>query len=157
MTEIIKTVLFNYSVCALVGGVLEYIAPEKIKKTLRVSVVAVMLLVVVSPIAKSEINLESNLISQEEISEKMNYDALMQTANLTERKLREEMKEILINENINEYEIYITTTVDEAENTVFLEEIKIEVGKAFKGKIDIIKSSVPKEYQEVLKVGVKNE
>ena len=157
MTEIIKTVLFNYAVCALVGGVLEYIAPEKIKKTLRVSVVAVMLLVVVSPIAKREINLESNFISQEEISEKMNYDALMQTANLTERKLREEMKEILINENINEYEIYITTTVDEEENTVFLEEIKIEVGKAFEEKIDVVKSSVPKEYQEVLKVGVKNE
>ena len=157
MTEIIKTVLLNYAVCALVGGVLEYIAPEKTKKTLRISVVAVMLLVVVSPIAKSEINLESNLISQEEISEKMNYDALMQTANLTERKLREEMKEILINENINEYEIYITTTVDEKENTVFLEEIKIEVGKAFEGKIGVIKSSVPKEYQEVLKVGVKNE
>ena len=116
-----------------------------------------MLLVVVSPIAKSEINLESGLISQEEISEKMNYDALMQTANLTERKLREEMKEILINENINEYEIYITTTVDEEENTVFLEKIKIEVGKAFEGKIGVIKSSVPKEYQEVLKVGVKNE
>ena len=157
MTEIIKTVLFNYAVCALVGGVLEYIAPEKIKKTLRVSVVAVMLLVVISPIAKSEINLESDLISQEEISEKMKYDALMQTANLTERKLREEMKEILINENINEYEIYITTTVDEEENTVFLEEIKIEVGKAFEEKIDVVKSSVPKEYQEVLKVGVKNE
>ena len=92
MTEIIKTVLLNYAVCALVGGVLEYIAPEKTKKTLRISVVAVMLLVVVSPITKREINLESNLISQEEISEKMNYDALMQTANLTERKIREEMK-----------------------------------------------------------------
>ena len=40
---------------------------------------------------------------------------------------------------------------------MFLEEIKIEVGKAFEEKIDVIKSSVPKEYQEVLKVGVKNE
>ena len=156
MTETIKTVLLNYAVCALVGGVLEYIAPEKTKKTLRITIVSVMLLMVISPIVKSEVNLE-NLLPEEEISEKMNYDALMHTANLTERKLREEIKEILIKENINEYEIYITTTVDEEKNTVFLEEIKIEVGKAFENKISIIKSNIPKEYQEILKVGVKNE
>jgi len=140
----------------LVGGILEYISPEKTKKTLRVAVVSVMLLVVISPIAKSEINLE-NTLSEYEISESVNYDALMHTANLTERKLREEMKEILIKENINEYEIYVTTTVDEEENIVYLEEIKIEVGKAFKDKINDIKNNVPEEYQEVLKVGVKNE
>lgn len=156
MTETIKTVLFNYAVCALVGGVLEYISPEKTKKTLRIAVVSVMILVVASTIAKSEITLEYPL-SESEISEKVNYDALMHTANLTERKLRQEMKEILIKENINEYEIYITTTVDEEENTVYLEEIKIEIGKAFENKIGIIKSNIPKEYQEVLKVGVKNE
>lgn len=157
MTQTIKTVLLNYAVCALVGGVLEYIAPEKIKKTLRVAVVSVMLLVVISPIAKTEINLEGNLISQEELSEKMNYDVLMHTANLTERGIREEIKEILIKENVNEYEIYITTTVDEEKNTVFLTEIKIEIGKAFENKIELVKNNVPKEYQEVLKVGVKNE
>lgn len=156
MSETIKTVLLNYAVCALVGGILEYIAPEKTKKTLRVAVVSVMLLTVVSPIVKSEIKLES-IIPEEEISEEVNYEALIHTANLTERRLKEEMKEILIKENINEYEIYITTTVDEEENTVFLEEIKIEVGKAFENKISIIRSNVPEEYQEVLKVGVKNE
>ena len=156
MTETIKTVLFNYAVCALVGGILEYISPEKTKKTLRIAVVSVMLLVVASPIAKSEITLEYPL-SESEISENVNYDALMHTANLTERKLRQEMKEILIKENVNEYEIYITTTVDEEESTVYLEEIKIEIGKAFENKIGIIKSNIPKEYQEVLKVGVKNE
>ncbi len=157
MTEAIKTVLLNYAVCALVGGVLEYIAPEKTKKTLRVAVVSVMLLVVVSPIAKTEIKLEGDLISQEEISEGLNYEALMHTANLTEKKLREEMKEILIKENIDEYEIYITTIIDEEESTVFLTEIKIEIGKAFEDKIELVKNNVPEEYQEVLKVGVKNE
>ncbi len=156
MTETIKTVLFNYAVCALVGGVLEYISPEKTKKTLRIAVVSVMLLVVISPIAKSKITLEYPL-SESEISENVNYNALMHTANLTERKLREEMKEILINENINEYEIYITTTIDEKENTVFLDGIEIEVGNAFENKIDAIKSKIPEEYQKVSKVGVKNE
>ncbi len=156
MTDTIKTVLLNYGICALVGGVLEYISPEKTKKILRVAVVSVMLLVVISPIAKSEIKLEKPL-SEDEISESMNYEALMHTAKLTERKLREGIKELLIKENINEYEIYITTTVDEEENTVYLEEIEIELGKAFEEKIGIIKNNVPKEYQKVLKVGVKNE
>ncbi len=157
MAEIIKTVFLNYAVCALVGGVLEYIAPEKTKKTLRVAVVSVMLLVVVTPVVKGEISLEENMLSEEEISEKVNYNALMHTANLTEQKLKEEMKKILINEGINEYEIYIITTIDEESNTVFLEEIKIEVGEAFENKISAIKNNVSEEYQEVLKVGVKNE
>ena len=100
MTETIKTVLLNYAVCALVGGVLEYIAPEKTKKSLRIAVVSVMLLMVVSPFVKSEVNLK-NILPEEEISENVNYDALMHTANLTERKLKAEMKEILIKENIN--------------------------------------------------------
>lgn len=157
MSDVIKTVLLNYAVCALVGGVLEYIAPEKTKKALRVAVVSVMLFVIASPIAKGEISFEGDFASQEGISEKMNYDALMHTANLTERQLREEMKEILIKANINEYEIYITTEVNEEENTVLLTEIKIEIGKAFGNKIELVKSNVPEEYQEVLKVGVKNE
>lgn len=156
MTEIIKTVLFNYAVCALLGGVLEYITPQKTKKTLRVTIVSVMLLVVVAPITKNDITIE-NILPKEEISESVNYDTLMHTAKLTEQKIRQEMKEILIKENIDEYEIYITTTVDEEENTVYLEEIKIEVDNAFENNINNIKSLVPKEYQEVLKVGVKNE
>lgn len=157
MSDVIKTVLFNYAVCAFVGGALEYLAPEKTKKNLRIAVVSVMLLVIASPIAKGEISIEGDLLSQEEISEKMNCDALMHTASLTERMLREEMKEILINENINEYEIYITTEIDEEESTVFLTEIKIELGKAFENKIELVKNKVPEEYQEILKVGVKNE
>ena len=156
MTETIKTVLLNYAICALVGGVLEYISPEKAKKTLRIAVVSIMLLVIVSPIAKSEIIFDYEGIS-EEISENVSYNALMHNANLIERKLNEEIKEMLIKENINEYEIYITTTVDEEENTVYLEEIKIDVGIGFEDKILIIKNSIPKEYQQVLKVGVKNE
>lgn len=156
MTGTIKTVLLNYAVCALVGGALEYIAPDKTKKTLRVAVVSVMLLVVVYPIVKSDFEFE-NLLAEMEINENVSYDTLMHTANLTERKLREEMKEILIKENIDEYEIYITTTVDETENTVYLEEIKIEVCRAFEDKIDTIKNNAPEEYQAVLKVGVKNE
>lgn len=156
MTDTIKTVLFNYALCAFVGGVLEYIAPEKTKKTLRVAVVSVLLLCVLSPIVKSDFSVD-DLFSNAETQQEMNYDALMHTANLTEQKVRAEMKEILINEGVNEYEIYISTSVDEEKNTVYLEEIKIEVGKAFEDKIDGIRNKIPQEYKSVLKVGVKNE
>lgn len=156
MSETIKTVLLNYVTCALVGGALEYIAPEKTRKVLRIAVVSVLLLGIISPIVKSDISV-GDLLSQTEIEENAEYDALMHTANLTEKKIREEMKEILINEGVNEYEIYVSTSVDADKNTVYLEEIKIEVGNAFEDKIDKIKNSVPQEYGQILKVGVKNE
>lgn len=156
MSETIKTVLLNYVVCALVGGILEYIAPEKTRKVLRIAVVSVLLLGIVSPIVKSDISLD-DLLPQAEVKESADYDTLMHTANLTEKKIREEMKEILINEGVNEYEIYVSTSVDAEENTVYLEEIKIEVGNTFENKINIIKSKVPEEYRQILKVGVKNE
>lgn len=156
MSETIKTVLLNYVVCALVGGILEYIAPEKTRKVLRIAVVSVLLLGIVSPIVKSDISVD-DLLPQAEVKESADYDTLMHTANLTEKKIREEMKEILINEGVNEYEIYVSTSVDAEENTVYLEEIKIEVGNTFENKINIIKSKVPEEYRQILKVGVKNE
>ena len=115
-----------------------------------------LLLGIISPIVKSDISV-GDLLSQTEIEENAEYDALMHTANLTEKKIREEMKEVLINEGVNEYEIYVSTSVDAEENTVYLEEIKIEVGNTFENKINIIKSKVPEEYRQVLKVGVKNE
>ena len=156
MGQTIKTVLLNYAICAFIGGVLEYLSPQKAKTTVRVVVVSVLLLGIVSPIVKSEISVE-DLFPDTETKENVNYNALMHTANITERKLRDEMKEILIKMNINEYEIYITTSVDEEENTVYLEEIKIEVDSDFGEMIPEIKKNVPKEYQEILKVGVKNE
>lgn len=156
MAETIKTVLLNYAVCAFVGGILEYIAPERAKKILRIAVVSVLLLGIFSPILKNEISFYE-IFADIEITENVSYDALMHTANLTEKKLREEMKEILINAGVNEYEIYISTSVDEKENTVYLEEIKIDVAKKFKDKIPFIEKSVSEEYKGILKVGVKNE
>ncbi len=156
MLTTIKTVLFNYAVCAFTGGILEYIAPDKTKKTLRVVIVSVLLLCIVSPIAKNDLNFE-NIFNKQELNENTSYDALLHTANLTERRLREEIKCILINEGINEYEIYISTSVDEDENTVYLEEIKIEIGGDFYDKISVVKNKIQDEYKSVLKVGVKNE
>ena len=156
MTETIKTVLLNYAVCAFVGGILEYLAPQKTKNVLRIAVFSVLLLGLFSPFVKNEVSFDG-IIPQSENVENSGFDALMHTANLTERKIRREIKEILINEGINEYEIYISTAIDENENTVFLEEIKIQVAKSFEEKIPLIKSKIPDEYKTVLEVGVKNE
>lgn len=156
MTEALKTVLINYVVCALVGGVLEYIAPEKARGALRVAVVSVLLLGIVIPFAGNDFDFES-LLPDESVQEEVSYDALMHTSNLAERKIRNEMKEILINEEVGEYEIYVSTSVDLTENTVYLDEIKIEVGKAFSNKISEIENKVSEEYREILKVGVKND
>ena len=59
------------------------------------------------------------------------YSALIHTQKLLEEELYDEMSEILIKLSINEYEIYIETTADEKENTVYLEEVRIEISKEF--------------------------
>lgn len=156
MSETVKTVLLNYAICSLAGGILEYITPEKMRKTLRVIITLFLVATVVFPVLKNDINIESILNSDEKI-ENSEYSALVHTQNLLEKKIYEEMRNILINCEVNEYEIYITTTVDEEENTVYLEKIKIDISRGFINKTEDIKSLVPQEYKSVLEVGVKNE
>ena len=52
MSDVIKTVFINYIACALIGGILEYAAPQNARKTLRVAVVSVMLIASLSPLLK---------------------------------------------------------------------------------------------------------
>lgn len=156
MNEAIKSVLLNYAVCSLVGGILEYITPEKMRKTLRVIITLFLVSTVVFPLLKVDVNLEE-FFDSETNTESTKYSALVHTQNLLEKKLYDEMRNILINCEVQEYEIYITTTVDEEENTVYLEKIKIEVSSEFQNKIEEIKNNVSQEYKSVLEVGVKNE
>ena len=101
-------------------------------------------------------NLEE-IFGSETNTENTRYQALVHTQSLLEKKLYDEMRNILINCEVQEYEIYITTTVDEEENTVYLERIKIEVSSEYQDKIEEIKNNVSQEYKSVLEVGVKNE
>lgn len=156
MNEAIKSVLLNYAVCSLAGGILEYITPEKMRKTLRVIITLFLVSTVVFPLLKVDVNLEE-LFDSETNTESTKYSALVHTQNLLEKKLYDEMRNILINCEVQEYEIYITTTVDEEENTVYLERIKIEVSSEYQDKIEEIKNNVSQEYKSVLEVGVKNE
>ncbi len=156
MSEVIKSVFVNFFVCAVLGGFLEYIAPNNAKKTLRVCVVSIMLVCAFSPLLKTEIQFPSE-IDEEEISQSEEYSALYHTANLMEKKIYSQMREILINSGITEYEIYVKTTVSEDEKTVYLESIVIEVGSSFRDETEKIIKCIPEEYSKILKVGVKNE
>lgn len=151
MSEVIKTVFVNYIACALAGGFLEYIAPQNARKTLRVAVVAVMLITSLSPLLKIDLNF-SEYTADNETNETLLYDALMHTANLTEKKIYNEMRNILINAGVDEYEIYVKTSADPEENTVYLEEIKIRVSEEFTEKIPEIENAVTEEYKPVLVV-----
>lgn len=156
MSEIVKSVFINYIACAVFGGILEYLTPEKVRKTLRVCVVSLMLLTSVAPVLKIDINFKE-IYSPEEFRVQEQYNALMHTANMIEKNVYAQMKEILINYQVGEYEIYVSTQISEDENIVYLEEVRIEVDKVYENRIPDIKSAVSDEYRQILKIGVKNE
>ncbi len=154
MSEIIKSVFINYVVCAVTGGIFEYLTPDKYKKILRLVVVSLMLFSIFLPFLKNDIHLQE--FSFEEKGEQEKYNSLMHIANLTETKVRNDVKAVLIKNNITEYEIYIDVTPDYETNTVYLDKVKIEIGENFKGKEDSVKKDISSEYKGITEVGVKN-
>ena len=153
MMDAVRNIVINFVVCSVVGGVLEYLTPHSYRKTLRVAVVGVVLAVCISPVFKLELNgfnIE-NSVSEEQIA----YDSLMHTANIIEKDLRQQIKDILIKYDVNEYEIYITTSVDKENRTVFLEEVVVLVDKAFEDLLPDIKGALPEEYKSIVRTGVK--
>ncbi|MBO5896078.1 MAG: hypothetical protein J6Q83_02145 [Clostridia bacterium] len=155
MTEEVRNIVVNFAVCSVIGGVLEYLTPVAHRKTLRVAVVGVVLAVCISPVLKLDFNGFSieNAVSEEQIA----YDALMHTANLVEKDVRQQIKNILINNNVNEYEIYVTTSVDKKKQAVFLEEVIVLVDKSFEGVLPRIADDIPEEYKSIVRTGVKND
>ena len=154
MSETIKSVFINYIVCAIAGGFLEYFAPPKSRKTLRVIIMGVILATSFAPLLKTEITIP-DFSGYDELSENTSYDALMHTANLTEKKVYGEVRDVLINSGIDEYEIYVTTSVEEETNTVWLEKVEVEIPKEFGGKVSEIEKAIPEEYRSVTRVGEK--
>lgn len=154
MSETIKSVFINYIVCAIAGGFLEYFAPPKSRKTLRVIIMGVILATSFAPLLKTEITIP-DFSGYDELSENASYDALMHTANLTEKKVYGEVRDVLINSGVDEYEIYVTTSVEEETNTVWLEKVEVEIPKEFGGKVSEIEKAIPEEYRSVTRVGEK--
>jgi hypothetical protein len=139
--------------CAVVGGILEYIAPDKSKKMIRIIVVAVILAVTLSPLLKIDIDFN---IDDEEYTEDNSYENLLHMRNLVEKKVRSDMREVIINAGVNEYEIYVTTDGDEESQTVYLQSVEILVGKDFAHLTQQIKDSAPEQYRSIVEVGVKD-
>ena len=154
MNDAVKEVLLNYAVCSLTGGVLSFVTPEKMRKPLKIIVTLFLISTVIFPLLRSEVNIDELFDEEVKLYDEQ-YSALIHTQKLLEEELYDEMSEILIKLSINEYEIYIETTADEKENTVYLEEVRIEISKEFENMIDNITNKVPQEYKGVLKVGVK--
>ena len=140
MREAIKTVLVNYAACAVLGGFIEYLTPLPMKKTVRNCVVLVMLALCFIPFAKTEINMDFNKFNEESLQQS-SYDALMHKANLMEKAVYGSVKEVLIYLQVDEYEIYVSTEIDEVNNTVYFEEIKVEVAKEYEQLIPQIKEN----------------
>lgn len=153
MSEAIKSTFVNYMLCAVVGGILEYIAPDKSKKMIRIIVVAVILAVTLSPLLKIDIDFS---IDDEEYTEDNSYENLLHMRNLVEKKVRSDMREVIINAGVNEYEIYITTDGDEESQTVYLQRVEILVGSDFAHLTQQIKDGAPEEYRSIVEVGVKD-
>lgn len=150
----IKLVLVNYAVCALLGSIFEFSLPRKNKDVFRIVSSVILISVIVIPLSRLDLKSEfSNLDFS--LTESDTQQSINHTANLIEKEIYKSIEEILINEGVNEYEIYIDTKVDEATNEIVLQEVTVLVDELFKEKISVLESILKTEFGEVLKIGVK--
>ncbi len=156
MNEVIKSVFVNYFLCTLLGGIMEYLLPLKSRKMFKICVICVVLLVSFAPLIDLEFSF-SDIVPFEESQTQEKYNSIMHVTNLMENKIYSQAKQILINCGVDEYEIYIDTSYDEASDTVYLNSIYIELGSEYKAKVTEVFGFFPEEYKQILKVGVKNE
>lgn len=150
----IKLVLVNYAVCALLGSIFEFILPRKNKDVFRIVSSVILISVIVIPLSRLDLKSEFSHLDFS-LTESDTQQSINHTANLIEKEIYKSIEEILINEDVNEYEIYIDTKVDEATNEIVLQEVTVLVDELFKEKISVLESILKTEFGEVLKIGVK--
>ena len=157
MGETFKSIMLPYAVCAFCGGVLQYLClSESSKKTFRFVVTAAAVSIAVIPLIKSTgaqitMSYDDTIISEENAE----FDALVHISHATEKKIYNHVQEILINLDVHEYEIYVETEIDEAENTVSITLVRVEVDDAYKSLLPNIEEILEAEYGEVLETDVK--
>ncbi len=150
----IKLVLVNYAVCALFGSIFEFLLPRKNKDVFRIVSSIILISVIIIPLSK--LNLEDEFLNIEySLETKETENNLQYTAGLIEKEIYKNIENMLINESINEYEIYISTNVDESTNEIVLSEVTVLVDEKFKDKISVLEKNLKSEFGEVLKIGVK--
>ena len=155
--ESIKTVLVNYAVCALLGSIFEFIAPRKNKETFRIISSIILISVIIIPLAtfdfKGAFEEQEFQFETEQTEEK----ALQNTTKLIEREIYKNVEEILINEGVNEYEIYVSTRADEVSQEIILCELKILVDSKFQEEIPVLREKLEDDFGGILKIGVKED
>ena len=151
----IKTVLVNYAICALLGSVLEFISPKKSREAFRIVSGIILISVIVIPLVGFNFSAELEKRDFEFEEEGSGEDVLLTTAGLMEKEIYKQIENILINEQIDEYEIYISTEIDEEANEIILSEVNILVGVQFQNKITELSSILGKEFGDILQIGVK--
>ncbi len=150
----IKLVLVNYAVCALLGSIFEFVLPRKNKDVFRIVSSVILISVIVIPLSRLDLKSEFSQLDFS-ITESDTQQSINHTANLIEKEIYKSIEEILINEGVNEYEIYIDTKVDEATNEIVLQAVTVLVDEIFNEKISVLESILKTEFGEVLKIGVK--
>jgi hypothetical protein len=151
----IKTVLVNYAICALLGSVLEFISPKKSREAFRIVSGIILISVIVIPLVGFNFSAELEKREFEFEEEGSGEDVLLTTAGLMEKEIYKQIENILINEQIDEYEIYISTEIDEEANEIILSEVNVLVGVQFQNKITELSSILGKEFGDILQIGVK--
>ena len=151
----IKTVLVNYAICALLGSVLEFISPKKSREAFRIVSGIILISVIVIPLVGFNFSAELEKREFEFEEEGSGEDVLLTTAGLMEKEIYKQIENILINEQIDEYEIYISTEIDEEANEIILSEVNILVGVQFQNKITELSSILGKAFGDILQIGVK--
>ena len=151
----IKTVLVNYAICALLGSVLEFISPKKSREAFRIVSGIILISVIVIPLVGFNFSAELEKRGFEFEEEGSGEDVFLTTAGLMEKEIYKQIENILINEQIDEYEIYISTEIDEEANEIILSEVNVLVGVQFQNKITELSSILGKELGDILQIGVK--
>ncbi|MBR2876139.1 MAG: hypothetical protein IKC01_03290, partial [Clostridia bacterium] len=138
------------------GSIFEFISPRRTRESMRIISSVVLISVIIIPLASFDF--EGVLNSAEFQEESINEDTgINYTASIMEKEIYKELEKILINESVDEYEIYITIETDEAEKIINLEKIEISVDKAYEGKIPGLRERLKTEYGDVLQIGVKKD
>lgn len=150
----VKLVLVNYAVCALFGSIFEFLLPRKNKDVFRIVSSIILISVIIIPLSK--LNLEDEFFDVEySLETKETEKNLEYTAGLIEKEIYKNIENMLINESVNEYEIYISTNADEETNEIVLSEVTVLVDEKFESKISALEKNLKTDFGEVLTIGVK--
>lgn len=151
----LKAVILNYCVYAFLASILEMLTDEKRKRAFRSFSFCIILAFCLSPLADGDLGqVFENIYS--EVEEGESISAVQSACGRLEKAVYRNVSSVLINLGINEYEIYVSTSVNEEECVVTVTEVLVELDGEFAGLAEKVKNELREDYGEILKIEVKN-